>query len=207
MVLEGSEAGNLVLTRHDVGAETAREIEALVASEPPLLRPDSKPEYLDDYVSLLSREAPVKKQYAGLSFVVPDDFRYDHDVTLVSSDTPEGDDFLAGLVADMPQALAALKFLTRADFEEPWCIALHEGEVASIAQTSRLTSTGAESGIDTVPEFRGRGFAAAAVSGWALHPALGEHALFYSTKLTNVSSQRVAQRLGLRLLGADFAIT
>ncbi len=143
----------------------------------------------------------------GVSFLFPDGFAYDHGVTLVCSGTPEGDGFLAGLLAKVPEPVARLGFSTAANFREPWCFALHEGEMASIAETSRLSPMGAESGIDTVHELRGQGFAAAAVSGWALHPGLRNQILFYSTDSTNLSSQRVAQRLDLRLLGADFAIT
>ena len=75
-----------------------------------------------------------------------------------------------------------------------------------MAQTVRLSPDGADSGTVTVPEWRGRGFAAAAVSEWALRPELSDHVL-YSTDSKNVSSQRVAQRLGLRLFGAGYAIT
>ena len=95
----------------------------------------------------------------------------------------------------------------RADSDEAWCLALHDSEVASVAQTVRLSPNGAESGTVTVPEWRGRGFAAAAVSEWALRPELSDHALFFNTDWKNVSSQRVAQRLGLRLFGAGYAIT
>lgn len=76
-----------------------------------------------------------------------------------------------------------------------------------MAQTVRLIPDGAESGTVTVPEWRGRGFAAAAVSEWALRPELSDHVLFYRTDSKNVSSQRVAQRLGPRLFGAGYAIT
>ena len=73
-----------------------------------------------------------------------------------------------------------------------------------MAQTVRLSPDGTESGIVTVPEWRGRG--SAAVSEWALRPDLSYHDLFYGTDSKNVSSQRVAQRLGIRLFGSGYAI-
>ena len=60
-------------------------------------------------------------------------------------------------------------------------------------------------GTDTAHEMEA--LAAAAVYEWALRPELSDHVLFYSTDSKNVSSQRVAQRLGLRLFGAGYAIT
>jgi hypothetical protein len=63
-----------------------------------------------------------------------------------------------------------------------------------------------EVGVDTADGFGGRGLAAEAVAGWSRHPELGGRTRFYSTARSNVSSQRVTQRLGLRLLGATFAV-
>lgn len=203
LYLAGCESGNVVRIRHDVGEETARAIDALVADEPPLGAPDSTPLHIDDYVELLAAEAPVK-QSAGLIYCFPDRIEYEHDVTLVSSDTPEGGRLHARLADHgMPQALAALGFVAATDIWAPWCVALHQGEVASIGITARIGPTGAEVGVNTVPALRRRGFAAAAVAGWASLPSLHGRALFYGTERTNVSSQRVAERLGLRYIGSN----
>ena len=208
MYLAGCEAGNVVRLRHDVGEETARAINALIADEPPLRDPDSTPLHIDGYVSFLAREAPVERRIAGLMYCFPDQLEYEHDVTLISSDTPEGDRFQARIADQgMPHVLVALGFVAATDLWAPWCIALHDGEVASIAFTARITPTGAEVGVATVPAVRGRGFAAAATAGWASHQWLHERALFYSTARTNVSSQRVTDRLGLRFLGAELRLT
>ena len=209
LYLGGSKSGNIVRFRHDVGEETARAIEALVAHEPPLGEPDSTPLHLDDYVDLLAAESPVERQSAGLTYCVPDRLGYEHDVTLVGSDTPEGDRFLADLAPNdtMPRTLVELGFEAPADIWAPWCIALHRGEVASIGMTARIGPKGAEVGVITVPALRGRGFATAVTAGWASLPSLRGRALFYSTERTNVSSQHVAERLGLRFIGASFQIT
>jgi len=52
---------------------------------------------------------------------------------------------------------------------------------------------------------RGPSYAAAATGGQARMPALQSRALFYGTRLTNISSQRVIARLGLRFLGGSLA--
>ena len=208
LYLAGCESGNVVRIRHDVREETARAIDALVADEPPLRGPDSTPLHLPDYIKLLATEAPVEQRSAGLIYSFPDDFGYDYDMTLVSSDTHEGNQLHARLAGrGMPHALVALGFEAAADIWAPWCIALHEGEIASIGMTARIGSTGAEAGVVTVPALRGRGFAAATVAGWASLPSLHGRARFYSTLQTNVSSQRVADRLGLRFIGASLRLT
>ena len=131
-----------------------------------------------------------------------------HDVTLVSSGTPEGDRLLTRLADQgMPQALVALGFVDASELWEPWCLALHQGEIASVTITARLGPKGAEVGVATVPALRERGLAAAATAGWASHPSLRERALFYSADRTNVSSQRVAERLGLRFIGTSLRLT
>jgi predicted GNAT family acetyltransferase len=75
-------------------------------------------------------------------------------------------------------------------------------QVVSICHTPRaMTTRAAECGVWTDPAWRGRGRAAAVTAAWAdvLRPS--GRRLFYSTDAGNLSSQRVAARLGLRLLG------
>jgi hypothetical protein len=206
--LGGCQAGNIVRIRHDVGQDTAQAIERLAADEPPLGLPASTPIHLDDYILLLAAAEPVDRCSSGLTWCFPTRLEYAQDVPLVASGTPAGDQLLAHLVqAGLPQPFTALGFASVDDFWAPWCAALQDGEIASIAFAARLSSAAAETGVVTVPAFRGRGLAAAATAGWAAHPALRGRALFYGTSRTNISSQRVAARLGLRFLGASLSIT
>ena len=208
LYLAGSKSGNVVRVRHDVGEGTERAISALVAEEPPLGDPDSTPLHLDDYVELLASEAPVERCDLGLNWTFPDRPDYKHPAVLVDSESLEGDRLLARLTEQgMPKALAELGFVDIGEFWPPWCIALHDDEIPSIAITARIGPTGAEVGVNTVPALRGRGFAAAATAGWASHPSLRGRALFYGTERTNFSSQRVTDRLGLRFIGTSLALT
>lgn len=84
----------------------------------------------------------------------------------------------------------------------PRAIATERGRVVSICHTpGPLTPRGAEAGVWTHRDARGRGLASATAAAWAalLRPT-GRH-LFYATDADNRSSQRVAARLGLTLLG------
>ena len=109
--------------------------------------------------------------------------------------------------ARYPQTLVTLGSVDTDDLLPPWCIAFDGDEIASIAITVRLGQKGAEIGVTTVPEFRSRGFGAAAVAGWASHPVLSGRFLFYGASSANISSQRVTERLGLMLIGTNFSIT
>ena len=206
--LAGCASLNIVRVRDDVDEKTSQAIESLAATEPALREPESTPVHIDEYVELLAAEAPVEDFGSGLIWTFPERLAYEHSATLVASDTAEGYRLLARLAEEgMPAALVAAGFVDVGEFWAPWCVALDGDEIASIAFAARLGPAAAETGVFTVPAYRGRGFAAAATAGWARLPALRERTLFYSTSRANLSSQRVTQRLGLRFMGASFQIT
>jgi hypothetical protein len=83
----------------------------------------------------------------------------------------------------------------------PWAMAVSAGEVVSICHCARLSERGAEAGVWTDADHRGRGYAAAVTAAWGPLLDRGGRTLFYSTSSENVSSQRVASQLGLRRIG------
>lgn len=193
----------------DVLAATARAIQRLADDEPPLDAPGRAPRHVDDYVALLGAEAPIERHGTGVNYCFPSDFGYQHDVHTVGSDAGHAALARFGLTPDreLPAPLRAIGFATVGRLWAPWCVALHDGEIASLVETVRIGPAGAEAGVNTVPALRGRGFAAAASAGWATSPSLGGRTRFYSTSATNRSSQRVAERLGLQYIGASFSLT
>jgi RimJ/RimL family protein N-acetyltransferase len=97
-----------------------------------------------------------------------------------------------------------------AEFEAvaPVAMAFEGGRPAAICRSPRgQTERAAEAGVETLPEFRVRGLATAAVASWAraVHGA-GKLAL-YSTTWENRASQGVARRLGGRLYGENWHLT
>jgi hypothetical protein len=208
--LARSAHGTVVSIGHDVGEATARAIEALAADEQqPLRDRDSVPVHADEYVELLGAEAPVVERRSGLSYCFPPDFSYEDDVALVTSDMPAAERARLGMAPERvpPEPLVALGFSTVGKVWEPWCLALHEGEIASVAETVRIGPRGAEVGVNTVPTLRARGYAAAATTGWASLQSLRGRTLFYSTAVTNLSSRRVTERLRLFFISNTFSIT
>jgi hypothetical protein len=142
-----------------------------------------------------------------LTYVLEDVAAPPAGIAVVVSRTAAGDDLLARLELEgIPFGLADMGFADTGHLWPPWCTALLGGTVGSIAFAARLSPVGAEVGVATVPEARGRGLAAAATAAWSAHPDLADRARFYTTAVENRSSRRVAERLGLTLLGPTISV-
>jgi hypothetical protein len=205
--LFGCASGNVYSVRADVADDLAAQLTKLAASEPPFVDPRGASRHLDRYNELLSRDGLVPKARLEVTYVLPNDIAYQHDARLICSDSVEGQELRGTLAAQgIPAGLAEMGFADVSEFWDPWCVALQHEEVASVAFAARLSETGASLGLATSPSLRGKGNAAAATAGWTRMPALGSRALFYSTDRTNMSSQRVAARLGLRFLGTSLEL-
>jgi hypothetical protein len=205
--LFGCASGNVYGVRADVTNRIAAQLMAVAALEPPFVDQSGAPKHLDRYIELLSHNALVPRPRLGVTYVLANDTCYQHDVRLICSDSVEGQELLATLAQGVPASFADMGFVDISEFWEPWCVVLQHGEVASVAFAARLSETGASLGLATARDLRGRGYAAAATAGWARMSALRSRALFYSTDQTNISSQRVVARLGLRFLGATFELS
>ncbi len=143
----------------------------------------------------------------GLSFLLLPQSPAPCPANLVRWGTPEGSALEARFAAaGMPASLADQGFRSVADLWPPWCAAIVEGEVASLAFSSRLTPSGAELGLITLPGYRGNGLAGAATAGWSALPALQGRTLFYSTARSNLASQRVAAKLRLPFICSTWEI-
>ena len=205
--LAGCRGGNLAVIRDDVPDLAARELERLAAEEPPMFSPQAVPVHLEDFRALLGVDGSVVEHGLGLLWVFPAALTYVHDVHLVWSGTSEGHLLLARFADAMPESLVDRGFRRPTDIWEPWCVALVDDQVASIAETVRTGPGGAEVGVDTDVGLRGLGLGAAATAGWSTHPDLDRLRLFYSTTRENTSSRRLTDRLGLRFLGSTFAVS
>jgi len=71
----------------------------------------------------------------------------------------------------------------------------------------RVTPVAYEVGVETAPEFRGRGYAAPVVAAWARVVREAGRIPLYSTSWENTASQAVARKLGLVQYGSDLHLT
>ena len=90
---------------------------------------------------------------------------------------------------------------------QPFVALLENGRAVSMCATVRTTGRADEAGVDTPPEFRGRGFAGHVVAAWAVAVVRLGRTPLYSTSWENAASQAVARKLGLIQFGADLHIT
>ncbi|MGA5545326.1 GNAT family N-acetyltransferase [Mycobacterium sp. NPDC051198] len=89
----------------------------------------------------------------------------------------------------------------------PWAAATDGGQVLAVCETARWSVHGTEAGVWTLAGVRGRGLAASVVGAWATQCAKRVPRLYYSTSADNLSSQRVAERLGLPPVGELWFLT
>ena len=203
----GCAGGNLVRARHDVSDRTVLDAVALTEAEPPWRDPDILPDCLDGLVALMSRDAAAEAATPALIYRLPNGLAYDSGATIVRSDRAEGARLLARLTGQgMPPHLVQAGFVGLDDFWEPWCAAMEGREIAALAFAARIGAGAMDVGVYTFPGFRGRGLAAAVTAAWSFLPGVAKHTLFYSHLATNLSSGRVAARLGLRRIGVSVRI-
>ena len=88
---------------------------------------------------------------------------------------------------------------------EPCCVVREGGAIAAAcyAATRPMADAGLEAGVDTRPEFRGKGFAARVVAAWAGEVRQRGMIPLYSTSWDNRPSRAVAHKLGLRLFASN----
>jgi hypothetical protein len=89
---------------------------------------------------------------------------------------------------------------------QPFVAVVIERRAVAICASVRITATAHAAGVETLPAFRGRGHARAAVLGWAAHVQARGALPIYSTSWSNTASQAVARSLGLVQFGADFHV-
>ena len=147
------------------------------------------------FEEILSRSAPVQRIWTGPAFVFPEQFPSSARAVAIT----EGN-------ADVLRPYLA-PWIPDVTLNPPLFAVLHEGAAVAVCCSVRRTPAAHEAGVETAPEFRGRGYASDAVSAWAR--AVRELGVIplYSTSWSNVASRAVARRLGLRLFGSDLHLT
>ncbi len=196
-------AGCVCRVRHDVADDVADALLQLARAEPPLDDPRVPPANQARYRDLLAAGGAVAATSSGPVYW------FEREPPLRGTTLPVGPEnahlLRRGLEEWMPDALR----------RQPLVVSMEDGRAVSVCASVRVTAHAHEAGVETLPAYRGRGHAAAASAGWAREVARAQPAgsgdrgvmLFYSTSWHNVSSQRVAARLTLTAIGADFSIT
>jgi RimJ/RimL family protein N-acetyltransferase len=194
LFLGRTRAGHLWRFRHDLPASSIAELEAVLRTEPVATDLSQPPRCLPALQATLARDAPLTGTWSGPAWRFPDEIPAStHEVVHV---TTADDDLVRPvfpvLADDLPWRRPCLGIVT-------------DGRLASLCYSARNTPIAAEAGVDTLQEFRGRGYAPAVVAAWARAVRAEGRIPLYSTSWDNLASRSVARKLGLVLYGADFS--
>jgi hypothetical protein len=195
LFLGRTRAGHLWRYRHDLPESAIAELEGMLRGEPVAADLSHPPQCLLTLQAALARDAPLAGMWSGPAWRFPDEIpAFEHEVVPV---TPAND------------ALVRPDFPLLAD-DLPWCqpclAVVADGRLASLCFSSRNTPIAAEAGVNTVEEFRGRGYAPAVVGAWGQAVRSEGRIPLYSTSWDNLASRSVARNLGMVLYGTDFSI-
>lgn len=173
--------------------EPARRVEAIVDRLPPPGDLATPPAATAGLRAALERQAPITGESAGPAYRFPDESAQSNEAVLL---TPEN------------VSLARETFPWLLDELADWwpCFAVvREGAAVSVCFSARMSARAAEAGVETLPDFRGHGFAGAVTAAWGvtIRARPSGRIPFYSTGWDNLASQSVARRLGLIQFGAD----
>jgi hypothetical protein len=183
----------------EVPERIAAELRALFDSAAPSSDPAQPPPALEPCRHLLEAGGSSMRLRVGPSWLIPDDVHFAPEVRIERSDAFDG----GALRNANPGNWHAIEWDELLDGRlGAWAIALDGLRALSICHTpGPTTRRGAECGVWTHPDVRGRGYAATVTAAWASIMRPSGRYLFYSTDSENVSSQRVARRLDLRPIG------
>lgn len=188
-------SGNRWRFRSDLPADVTEALEALARLEPTAPDLEADVAYFAAFLEVLERHAPVRQVWSGPAYRFPDGgLPGSADAVRVT------DHNAAVLDGGFPELRANLEAISP-------CVAVVQNDQAvSVCCSARTSEGAAEAGLGTLEAFRGRGYAAAVVAGWAEAVRAGGKTPLYSTSWDNEASKGVARKLGLVLYGTDLSI-
>lgn len=189
--------GNVWHFRHDLPDELVRKLELICRSEP-ITDDLGRPARATAAVrTTLQVHSLMAKEERGPAYLIPSRMERPTGTVLITKEN--------GVVLKNGFPWMLRHVLSDIDIG-PVAASVVDGTAVSICYCARLTSPAAEAGVETPEAMRGRGYATKAVAFWAA--AAYERGLLplYSTIWENLSSVRVAQKLGMICYGEDWLI-
>jgi hypothetical protein len=184
-------AGRVVRFGATMPDALARRLEDLLDCLPPVGELDAPPPEPAAVRAELERHAPITDAGHGPAYRFP------------AAIPPSG---AAVRLTDATIAAARATYPWLVDELADWgpCFAVvRDGAAVSVCFSARVGAAAAEAGVDTLPAFRGRGYAAAVTAAWGAAVRATGRIPLYSTGWANLASRGVARRVGLIGFGAD----
>lgn len=202
LFLGRTRVGNVWRFRADLPENLIQDLDALCADEPPLNTEfNEPPRHVERYVRLLETHAPVESVSTGPAYHFHENAYHFHENIAPSRHViamTEND-------ADMLQG-GFEELVTELPTWQPFVTLIEGHQAVSVCRSVRITPEAHEAGVETLPDFRGKGYAKDVAAGWAQRVwAVGALPL-YSTSWENKASQAVARKLRLECYGADFQV-
>lgn len=195
LFLGRTRAGNIWRFRADLSEKLCEELDALCEDEPPVgVEFNEPPRHFETFVRLLEKYAPVQETSSGPAYQFTEYEMPSKPFVFVTENNAE---VLRGGFEELVAELSTW---------QPFVALVKENRAVSVCRSARITPDAHEAGVETLPDFRGRGFAKDVAAEWArLVRAAGVIPL-YSTSWENVASQAVARKLELKCYGVDFQV-
>ena len=159
--------------------EQARELTRLALDEHPTSDFRQPPKHSGEYMKILGGEFN-----AGPAFEFPERMPLSEEAVVIE---------------DVERLLVSFNGWTADELpgRSPIMAIVKDGAPISICFCARASDLVAEAGVETAPEFRGRGFAGLATAAWATAIQVSGRTPIYSTSWSNAPSLAVARKLGL----------
>lgn len=178
--------------RQDVPDDVAERLAAIVLEEPVMTDPDRPPVRAVAYGDVLGT---VDRTGGGPFYTFPRAIGPDASVVEITEAT-------ADLV---PPELGGRDGIAHGT-ELPCFGVIVGGRAVSVCRTARLVEDAAQAGVNTMEDYRGRGYAKRAVLVWGRAIRKMRREPIYSTSYENFASRRVAKGAGLTLMGVDYNV-
>jgi hypothetical protein len=174
---------------HTVPDDLAQRLAALIEREPPAGDFRAPPSSVETLRAALSEHAPIAVEGGGPHFRFRGALMPAPEAVPITTSDVE-------LVED------TFPWVTEAGWQ-PCFAVVRDGAAVSVCFSARLSARAAEAGVETLPAFRGRGYATAVTAAWGAAIRSSGRIPLYSTSWENLASQGVARRVGLTMFGAD----
>jgi GNAT superfamily N-acetyltransferase len=188
-------AGPIFRFRADVPEEAAGRLAELCEQEPADRAFEELPFRHERYLAILAAHAPVEKQWSGPAYMSVRDVAPSRvPVTIDGGNADLLRERFADWLPDVPH-------------RRPFVAMIEDGHAVALCASVRISAAVHCAGVETHSDYRRRGYASAAVAGWARAVKAQGATPFYSTSWDNIASRHVAGRLGMALVGVDFHVT
>jgi len=182
--------------RYDLPAEVVAQLELLCRSEPVTADLQALPQNYAAIKAVLTVQAPIESEYRGPAYWIPESVTPPSHVVLIDDTT------IPLLQPNFPWATTDDPYYKMG----PMAAVIVNGRAVSLCFCSRIPGQATEAGLETVAAYRGKGYAGAAVAGWAVAVRQRGCLPLYSTGWENHASRRVASKLGLICYGEDWSL-